>query len=399
MPAVHVLDPDEHRAAHALFAGSIHQDAADDADWETTTRHSYDPGRTLGVAEDGVLVGTAMSFPTRTAVPGGAAPATAAVTRVGVRADRTRRGLLTAMMRALLDDAAARGEPLASLRASEARIYGRFGYGVATRGREVAVRADGAGWREPVTGAVRMVVGEEIVPALTAVHGRIALDRTGGIVRPAPWWQSTVGRRIGKHRHTIAVVHTGPDGVDDGFALAAPGDGDPFAARTMRVSDLHATGVDATAALWRFLLGLDLVGRVEGWLRPPDEPLELLLADPRDVTVTGVEDETWLRLVDVPAALAARSWGAGPAVRLGVRDRMFPGNDGVYRIGDGAVERVAAPPELECDVAALAMAYLGDRAPSLLAATGWWRVHDAAAVARADALFATGTVPWCGTYF
>ncbi|GAA2538068.1 GNAT family N-acetyltransferase [Pseudonocardia hydrocarbonoxydans] len=400
MATVEVLGPDELRDAHALFAATIHQDAVPDADWESVAG-SYSPGRTLGVREAGgpaALIGTATSFPTRTAVPGGAALDTAAVTRVGVRPDRTRRGVLTAMMRAVLDDAGARGEPLASLRASEARIYGRFGYGVASRGRSVTVRARGAGWRSTPRGEVRLVVGTGIEPAVTTVHDALALGRPGGILRPGPWWWRMVGRRVENHEHLVAAVHTGPHG-DDGFALATVADDGRFAHRTLQVSDLHAAGPDATAALWAFLTGIDLVDRVEGWLRPVDEPLELLLADPRDCTVTGVEDETWLRLVDVPTALAARGWGDGPPVLLGVHDRLLPANDGVYRIDGGGAARVDADPELECDVDGLAMAYLGDRAPSLLAATGWWRVHDAGAPARADALFATDRLPWCGTYF
>lgn len=91
-------------------------------------------------------------------MPGGATIATSAVTRVGVRADRTRRGLLTAMMARVLADAAENGEVLASLRAGEARIYGRFGYGVATRGRHIRVAGRGAGFRDgaPRGGAVRL---------------------------------------------------------------------------------------------------------------------------------------------------------------------------------------------------------------------------------------------------
>lgn len=144
---VRVLGPDDLRAAFALFAATIHHDGVVDAEWPAV-RDTFHPGRTIGVEDGGALIGTATAFPTRTAVPGGAALDTAAVTRVGVRADRTRRGVLSAMMRAQLDDAADRGEPLASLRASEARIYGRFGYGVATRGREVSFRS-GGGWRGP----------------------------------------------------------------------------------------------------------------------------------------------------------------------------------------------------------------------------------------------------------
>ncbi|GAA3233899.1 GNAT family N-acetyltransferase [Pseudonocardia petroleophila] len=397
MPQVHVLGPDELRAAHVLFAASIHRDTVTDADWDAASR-SYSPGRTVGVADGGALIGTATSFPTRTAVPGGAALDTSAVTRVGVRADRTRRGVLSAMMRAQLDEAVGRGEPLASLRASEARIYGRFGYGVASRGRHVSVNGRGAGWRREPAGEVRLVLGADIEPTLTALHDALALRRPGGITRREAWWRWQVAQPVEKHEHLIAAVHTGPDG-DDGFALAVPLSEGTFAHRALKVNDLHAADDDATAALWAFLTGIDLVDRVDGWLRPVDEPLELLLADPRDCSVTGGEDETWLRLVDVPVALAARTWGDGPPVLVGVHDRLLPANDGVYRIGGGTAERADSPPELECDVDALAMAYLGDRAPSLLAATGWWRVHDATAPARADALFATDRLPWCGTYF
>jgi predicted acetyltransferase len=120
--------------------------------------------------------------------------------------------------------------------------------------------------------------------------------------------------------------------------------------------------------------------------------------------VTGNEDETWLRIVDVPVALAARSYGPSEPVLLAVHDSFLEANSGVYRIADGSAERVGplggpVRPELECTVAALAMAYLGDRRPSELVASGWWSAPEPAAVPRADAAFATAGTPWCGTYF
>jgi predicted acetyltransferase len=404
-PAVHVLGPDELRAAHALFGSTIHRPPSDDAAWALAAS-SYSPGRTLGVHADGALVATATSFPSEVAVPGGAVLPMAAVTRVGVRADHTRRGLLTAMMRAQLDDATARGEPLVSLRASDARIYGRFGYGVATRGREVRVRADPALFRAdaPRGGTVRLLGRSEIVPVLREVHARIALRRPGGMVRTDGWWSNVVGRRVDVDRaHVLAAVHTGADG-DDGFAVAYFGEAHRPAERALDVPDLHAASVGATAALWRFLLGVDLVDTVEAHLRPLDEPLELLLTDPRACAVTGQTDEAWLRIVDVPAALAARGYGAADPMLLGVHDGLLEANAGIYRFADGSAERVGplggpVRPELECTVAGLAMAYLGDRLPSELVANGWWTALDPAAVPRADAAFATPGVPWCGTYF
>ncbi|MFC5994695.1 GNAT family N-acetyltransferase [Pseudonocardia hispaniensis] len=396
------LGPDQLRDAHSLFAATIHRGPLDDQDWQHTAT-TYSPGRTFGVVHDGALVGTATSFRTRTAVPGGAALPTAAVTRVGVRADHTRRGVLTAMMHTQLRAAARAAEPLASLRASEAVIYERFGYGPATRGRHVRVPRPHRGWRAgaPAGGSVRLLGRSEIVPVLAPLQRRLALRRAGGIERPDAWWWGLVQRRLDAREHVVACVHTGPDG-DDGFAVAfSHGVGPALTGRVLRVEDLHAGSVDAAAGLWRFLLSVDLVDTVEGWLRPLDEPLELLLTDPRKCQVTGQEDETWLRLVDVPAALAARSWGAAEPVLLGVSDTVLPENSGVYRIGPDAVERVScAEPELECDVAGLAAAYLGDRMPSALAVCGWWTVRDPVAVSRADALFAIGGPrPWCGTFF
>lgn len=397
------LGSDELRAAHDLFGGALFNGPVDDEAWAFRAT-SYAPGRTLGVRLDGVLAGTATSFDTTTVVPGGAVLEAAAVTRVAVRADRTRRGVLSAMMRAQLDDATERGEAVASLRATEARIYGRFGYGVATRTRSVRLRRAGAGWRPsaPAAGPVRMLDPAEIIDVLAPLHERLTLRRTGGITRSAGWWNGVVGGRIRSREPIIAAVHTGVGG-DDGFVIASPGERDGFT-RPLRIDDLHAADAAATAALWRFVRDVDLGGDVEAHQRPLDEHLELLLADPRDCTVTGLADETWLRLVDVPTALAARSYAAAEPVLLAVHDPFLERNAGVYRIGDGTAERVGPlggplVPELECDAAALAMAYLGDRRPSELAATGWWTCHEEKALTRADAAFGTDVVPWCGTFF
>jgi predicted acetyltransferase len=401
---VRTLEPDQLRSAHILFASTIHRGPADDERWSRAAT-SYSPGRTVGIHDGSALVGTATAFPSRLVVPGGAVLPMAAVTRVGVRADRTRRGLLSAMMRAQLDDVAARGEPVATLRASEARIYGRFGYGVATRGRDVRLRVGRPAFQPgaPQGGSVRLLDRAEIIPTLRDVHDAIALTRAGSMTRQDSWWWAAIGRRIEDREPVLAAVHTGAHG-DDGFAVAFRTDADSFSQQTLEVADLHAANVEATAGLWRFLLDIDLVSSVRAELRPLDEPLELLLADPRACSVTGQHDETWLRLVDVPTALAARSYAAAEPVLLAVHDPFLEKNAGVYRIAAGGAERVGSlggpvQPELECDVAALAMTYLGDRSPSQLVATGWWRADDSAAVHRADAAFTTSVAPWCGTYF
>lgn len=398
---VKTLDEGEFRAAHTVFRGSMHRGPAEDSVWEIA-RTSYEPGRAFGAYVGGTLVGTTMSLMLPMTVPGGAVLPSAAVTRVGVRADHTRRGALTAVMREQLQALAATGEPLASLRASEYTIYGRFGYGVATRGRTVEIASKKGGFHPAApVGQVRLLGADEMKTVIPELYRRVGGRRAGALGRSQAWWDMMFSRPGKDDSPLCAVVHTGPDG-DDGFALYRPEHtptaDDPWAV-TLMSEDLHAANVAATAGLWRYLLGVDLINSVRGWLRPLDEPLEFLLADPRELKIKDLDDEAWLRLVDVPAALGARSWAGGREVVLGVDDALLPANSGGYRIGPGGVSRTDDEPQLACDVATLARLYLGDVTPSALAATGWLTVADPAALPAADALFATGEVPWSGTFF
>jgi predicted acetyltransferase len=131
--------------------------------------------------------------------------------------------------------------------------------------------------------------------------------------------------------------------------------------------------------------------------------VEHLFTDRRAVDTTELEDETWLRLVDLPAALAARKFdelgtGAGSVV-IEVRDQLLPENSGRYRIGDGPAKPVDEPAELTMDVDVLAQLYLGDVAVSELARAGRVGVVKSDALRVADRLFAVVESPWCGTFF
>ena len=154
-----------------------------------------------------------------------------------------------------------------------------------------------------------------------------------------------------------------------------------------------------TSLVCSLLLGLDLVRSVTLLTRPLDEDLDLLLTDPRAAKYGGSEDETWLRLVDVPTALAARTYGqAGPVV-LEVVDDLLPANSGRYLVGPDGAGRTDREPQLRLNVSDLAAAYLGDRPLSRFAAAGLVEVFDEAALADADLLFRLDEAPWCGTYF
>ncbi|MCA1195179.1 GNAT family N-acetyltransferase [Saccharopolyspora sp. 6V] len=401
---VRPLAESEYRPSFDLFLASLHEpQRTGDERWQRPSTR-YEPGRVFGAFLDGELAGTALSMTSALEVPGGAVLPAAAVTGVGVRADRTRRGLLRELMRAQLTELRERGEPLAVLHASETRIYPRFGYGLGTRSQRVQVARTHAELRPdaPIGGQVRLVDGPAAEKLLPELYSRIAAGRPGLIARGEGWWTTRLAGTVENGGALRVAVHSDDSGTDDGFALWEPSKTDHhFGDGSIRilVSDMHGADDAATASLWRFLLGLDLATSVIAVDRPLDEPLPWWLADRRGCGVDRVDDDLWVRLVDVPAALAARSYGAAEPVVVEVRDPFLPQNSGRYRIGPGGAEPVADAPQLGLDVDVLGSLYLGDVRPSTLAAANRVEVHEPSALAAADRLFAAARPPWCGTQF
>ncbi|GAA4804481.1 GNAT family N-acetyltransferase [Tomitella cavernea] len=358
-----------------------------------------EPGRTFGAyVGDGILVGATDSTSGTMTVPGGARVAHAAVTHVGVLPTHTRRGVLTALMRRQLEDCRTRGETVASLRASEAVIYGRYGYGIASVTHTVSLDLRDAELRTTAGSEappVRLVDPDGSWELLQRIVDGNPSGRAGTIGRSALWWQ---GRRARTQPapHYVAVCG------DDGFVCYRPLDPAAWFTsrdRTIVVTDLHAGTPGAYRALIGYLLRLDLVHTVRfPWL-PADDPLPWMLTDHRAARVTGVADETWLRLVDVPGALAARTYNPGAAVTVRIDDGLLPENSGCYRIGSDGAARADGAPDAQVDVADLGAAYLGGARWHQLRDAGRLRERSEGAADRLDALFATARAPFAGVMF
>ncbi|NUT92817.1 MAG: GNAT family N-acetyltransferase [Saccharothrix sp.] len=394
-------DEAQRRAAHSLFRGTLHHAPAPDEQWEVV-KGGYESGRAFGAYSGDELVGAVQSFPSALAVPGGAVVPMAAVSRVGVRADWTRRGVLSALQRAQLTAMRDSGDVAATLRASEGVIYERFGYGVASRYRMVRIRKSQATPRVPITGRVRLVPAGEAEPLVRELFERLSPGRVGTIGRWPGWWDLNVLRPAEDKEKLRFAVCSGEDG-DDGYLIykVVRGSWDRGVERptVLEVLDLWAANERAWADLWGFTLRVDLVGEVVAEGRPLDEPLEWLMVDRRAVYVEDLADETWLRLLDVPAALAARTYGEAEPVVVGVRDRYLPENDGSYRVTPSGVSRTDDEPDFVVDVEVLGAVYLGDVSFSALAGTGRFAGASPEVLKRADKLFAGDEVPWSGTFF
>ncbi|MGW3960720.1 GNAT family N-acetyltransferase [Amycolatopsis sp. NPDC005003] len=399
---VRPITEEERRSTFDVLRRALHTQRVTDERW-ARVGESWPAAHKFGAFEGGSPIGIVSAFDTEIAVPGGRTLPVAAVEGVGVRADRTRRGVLSAMMAVQLADFAGRGLPLAVLHASEPTIYGRFGYGSAALGKTLRVERPAARLHERVAagGDVRLLSPEEAVKEIPGLYRRIGLHRPGMIARPQLWWPISHNRPVSEGEFLV-VVHSGPDG-DDGFAVYGTIGRRVFEApdrgAALEVHDLHAAGPEARAALWRYLLSVDLVSEVRARHRPVDEPLALMLTDHRHAATAAVEDDLWLRPVDVEAALAARTYRAAGPVVLAVTDRQLPANTGHYEVGPDGARRTGAAADLALDVDTLGMLYLGQWRATTLAEAGRIAAADPAALGRADELFTTTAAPWCGTHF
>lgn len=364
---------------------------------------------------DGELAGLCASWDIQVGVPGAGGSAhvvpAEGLTWVGVHPDHSRRGVLRALMahhlRWTRDE---QGRALAALKASEPGIYGRFGYGVATsvvkarftRGtplaapQNIAAAADATQTRFGTAGpddaerlyAVALTVAAA-GPAGTVVR---SLDDVRRLLTDVP--------ELRQGKEPQRILWATRDGRDVGCAVLRriPKWDDGSAGGEVDVSWLGSVDAAARLALMRRILDLDLMGSAVHWVGP-DDPLLLWCPSLRSVRGT-MTDSLWLRLVDLPAAVAQRGHARPCDLRVAVADPLLPENDAVWRWradGDtGTTERVGTRDEaadLSLDIADLAAVWLGGQTLGARAAAGFVAEHTPGAVAELDAALRTPTGP------
>jgi predicted acetyltransferase len=390
------------RAVERAFGSHVRDDEV--AAW----RPVFEPDLSLAALEGTDIVATAAAFSLVLSVPGGQVPMPG-VTAVGVAPTHRRRGLLTMLMRRELDDFRERGQIVAGLWASEGSIYGRFGYGLASLAAELSIERDRSAFSRPHQphGRVALIDKEVALERFPPIYERVAMAQPGMWLRNEAWWKGIHADlehwRDGASALFFAV-HESPEGRPDGYVTYRIKHdwGDHVPGTTLKVRELIAESPEAYADLWRFCFDHDLIKQVEAWPRPVDEPLLHMLAEPRRLRLR-VGDGLWVRLVDVPAALAARRYSSDDRMVFEVRDSFCPWNEGRYEIEGGTDGAACRPtdrqPDVVLDAADIGSTYLGGVRFQTLRRAG--RVIEASpgALARADAMFAWDPLPFCTTVF
>ncbi|MHB1431911.1 MAG: GNAT family N-acetyltransferase [Streptosporangiaceae bacterium] len=396
----------------------------------------FEPERTLAAFDGDQIVGSAIAYSFGLTVPGGDVPA-AGVSSVAVLPSHRRRGILSALMTRQIDDVLGRGEPVAALFASESAIYQRYGYGPAVAEQRYVINCRVARFRErpqtaasaagtgPRTGpgrpagpvALRIAEPKAVLPEMAEVYEAVRPTRPGMISRPGAWWNLAVSdpefARRGRSP-LLSLIAEGDSGPR-GYALYATKDdwdADGIADGGMVVHELFSPDPAAYAALWTDLLSRDLVTTARAYRRPVDDPLPFLLTESRQVRARQ-SDGLWIRLVDLPAALAARRYLRPVDLVIEVTDALVPANAGRWRLRAGAAERTwraadaaeaicertTADADIAVDVSALGAAYLGGTRLSALAQAGQVTESRHGAVAELSAAMSWDPAPWAPIMF
>ncbi|GBE25667.1 enhanced intracellular survival protein [bacterium BMS3Bbin02] len=352
------------------------------------------------------LIGTGVSLDSSLSVPGGAVLPMAAVSAVSVRPTHRRRGALNQIMGSLVDQAVARGESLSALWASEALIYGRYGYGVATWHYHAGIDSDALRW--PESGDLDDVSLSEVGDAeddYKAICARVAHRRAGLHLRSEAWWRARIlddpeYRRGGGT--ALRVLRTHRRGRLTGLAtFRHPNTFSLDGAEPVRIVEMYADDDQARETMWRFMTSIDLYPKVEWHLMPVDDPLPHLVGNHR-VIDRKVEDGLWVRILDVEAALAARTYERDIDVVLDVRDSFRSALGGVFRLtvrdGVGSCVRSDDSADVSLGIVELSSLYLGGASAVQLAAAGRV-VGEPATVLALHQGFHTATAPACQEVF
>lgn len=377
-------------------------------------RRTIELDRFVGAVEGDSIVGCAGAYSFGLTVPGGRVGA-AGLTAVGVLPTHRRRGILRQMMTRIFDQARERHEPVAILWASEAAIYQRFGYGMATQQTFFEAAKDKIRFLEPIEspGRMRIVDADEAARLFPPIYETMRAALPGALTRTDARWRWEYLADNEWHRHgngdmVRAVLEVGGE-VRGYTTYRQLSDWDRSGPKGV-VTVTEVVGLDAVAerAIWQWFFGIDLIGTVRGWRGPVPHPLQLMITEPRRLGVT-LSDGMWLRIIDLPAALRARSYNGPGSLAIDVTDEFCPSNAGRWQFDvagrgePGDAVATPAPGVLEVDVSldtgALAAVYLGAFTFRDLARSGRAREGRPDGIARADELFATPLAPSATTMF
>ena len=312
---------------------------------ETRLRTTIEPamvaGRCLGAFDGGQLVGSALYHDLRQWWHGRPVPM-AGVAGVQVAPEYRGQGVGRAVMTALAEHMAERGYPVSVLYPATMTIYRSLGWEIAGHLHEAVMpaRALFALARPDVKAAGITRPGPDDAAEALEVIGRAHGEaRDCG---PITWDEATMRRwltRPGRYADSDRYAYLAQDGFL-GYRWQRGND-------EIFVDRVVAASAATTAALWAVAASNSSVAQTVRAQVGPSDPLWWML---REQDANIAERESWmLRLLDAPAAIAARGFPATDlAVPLQITDDLLAANSGRWeltvRAGAGRLWRYRTEP-------------------------------------------------------
>ncbi len=369
----------------------------------------YDPT----AAEPATPVATASAWPADLTLPGRSSIPAWAISTITVAPTHRRRGLATQLLEGELRTAHALGIPLAMLTVSESTIYSRFGFAPAALSADWTIDTAWVRWSGPdAPGRVHFVEAAALAEQGADLVERVRLETPGQMTFEGFLWERLIGIGAGQEeaaKKLRFVRYDDESGTAQGFAVYEVLDAETPAGRSIvEVKYLVSATDDAYAALWRFLVELDLVGELRAPLRSVDEPLAWQLHDFRAAVKSKERDHLWTRILDVPAALTARSYHAPGHLVFDVTDPQgfttgrylhTISSDGTSVVGplDGDIPDDADA--VAVTINDLSAILLGGVSAHTLARAGRIEELTPGAAAVVDLSFRSAVVPWLSIWF
>ena len=374
--------------------------------------------RNTGVWDESVVdsatpVATVAGWPCELTVPGHGAIGAWAISAVSVSPTHRRQGVAGALLEAELRTTKALGLPVAALTVTEATIYSRWGFAPAAMSADLTIDTTRVTWTGPmVPGRVQFVEADRLLTEGAAIVERVRLQTPGQVSFSGVLWERLLGVGVGLEDQAKALRFVRYDdaaGEPQGFAVYKVLDNRTTSARAaVELEYLVAATDDAYAALWRFLIELDLVGEIRAPLRSTDEPVYWQVSDARAVQKHEERDHLWIRIVDVPATLTGRRYHAPGHFVLDVSDPLgYAAGRFLFTVqadGTAVVSELEGDIPGDADAVALSVnelgsLYLGGVSATTLHRAGRIQELTPGAAAVLDRTFRATTTPWLSIWF
>ena len=344
-------------------------------------------------------------------VPGGELVPMAGVAYMTTSVTHRRQGAFSNMMTYIHDAARERGDVISGLWASQSHLYGRFDYGLSINSYDWEIDPSfGEFSHFPAANAnnadikVSFIDADEADVVLPGIYERMHRQTTGSVNRTSGRWRYQLfdEERVRQGASPLFFAVCEEAGEQTGYVsyrMRRQGDSDMGTLEV--VEQVSATEV-AHAAIWRFLLDFDLVGNITAINRPSDDSLWWMLSDPRRLRRKS-HDALWVRLLDIPKALEARTYNSDGILKIGLVSDVQPESAGTYVIeiddSRGSVKKTTDKPDVVMTPADLSALYLGGISSGPLFEAGRINEITTGSLVKLTGMFNTDSAPWCAHYF